>query len=402
MYRSRFHPRFVRLRLENLEDRRQPGSLLTEIAGWSPLGETLGVLRGDRTPEAATSSLPPRPAEHLLFAPGVELRAGREVQERREPFVTPRPRGDSDPEELLTAVSVSIRPADGGGASITKSDGTWYTLAPMPSRRQEVSTAVLNGEIFVMGGLNASGQPVTTVEVYNPKTDTWRTAAPLPFANDHQASAVAGGVLYTFGGRSNRVLAYEPTKDTWYDVAPMQYQHGNTPAVAVVADWIYVAGGTGPGMVGNEFEVYDPGSNTWATLAPMNVPRNHTAGGNLADYFFVAGGRGNAQAGSAFEVYDPNLNEWIRLPDMPTARSGVTAGVVNYCLYVFGGEMPGVFREVEIFDAYNMEWRSATPMPTPRHGIFASVIDNAIYIPGGATQQGVGASNVNEVFVIEV
>jgi hypothetical protein len=32
---------------------------------------------------------------------------------------------------------------------------------------------------------------------------------------------------------------------------------------------IYVAGGAGGGMAGNEVEVYDPSANRWTTLAPM-------------------------------------------------------------------------------------------------------------------------------------
>lgn len=39
-------------------------------------------------------------------------------------------------------------------------------------------------------------------------------------------------------------------------------------------------------------------------------------------------------------------------------------------------------------------------MPTPRHGLFAAVIGNAIYLPAGATLQGLGATNVNEVYVV--
>src|SRR6516162_5353564 len=130
-------------------------------------------------------------------------------------------------------------------------EGTWYSLTPMPSRRQEISTAVLGGEIFVIAGFDADGNSTTTVEVYNPQTDSWRSAAPLPIANNHNAAAVAAGTLYAFGGVSNRVFAYDPENDAWSDVAPMHYQHGNTPAVAVIDDRIYVAGGTGPGMLQN-------------------------------------------------------------------------------------------------------------------------------------------------------
>jgi hypothetical protein len=40
-------------------------------------------------------------------------------------------------------------------------------------------------------------------------------------------------------------------------------------------------------------------------------------------------------------------------------------------------------------------------MPTPRHGVWATVIGNRIYIPGGGVVQGFGASNINEVFIVD-
>src|SRR5262249_61506686 len=87
------------------------------------------------------------------------------------------------------------------------------------------------------------GTSTDPVEVYNPATDPWRRAAPLPIATNHNAAAVAAGTLYAFGGTSNRAFAYHPAQDTWTEVASMRYEHGNTPAVAVIADRIYVAGG---------------------------------------------------------------------------------------------------------------------------------------------------------------
>jgi N-acetylneuraminic acid mutarotase len=74
--------------------------------------------------------------------------------------------------------------------------------------------------------------------------------------------------------------------------------------------------------------------------------------------------------------------------------------VVNKKLYVFGGEDPRLFSEVEMYDPSVDRWQRLSPMRTPRHGIFAAVIGNAIYIPGGAIAQGFGATDVNEVYVI--
>jgi Kelch motif protein len=278
--------------------------------------------------------------------------------------------------------------------------GPWTTLAPMPLPRQEVSSAALDGKIYVIAGFNPGGGSTSDVQVYDPKTDSWTPAKPLPIVNNHNGAAVAAGRLYSFGGVSNRAFVYNPAADSWTEVAPMHFEHGNTAAVGVIDNRIYVAGGTGSGMTGNELEVYDPVANTWTVLASMAVPRDHCAGGAINGRFYVAAGRGSATAANALEVYDPVTNSWERLPSMPTGRSGVGAGVVNGELYVFGGEMPRLFGEVEVYNPVQNRWRQLAPMPTPRHGIFGAVIDNAIYLAGGADRQGLSPTTTNEVFTV--
>lgn len=277
--------------------------------------------------------------------------------------------------------------------------GQWRVLAPMPSLRQELSTASLNGKVFAIAGFDANGMSTDTVEVYDPETDAWTSAAPLPIATNHNVAAVAGGKLYAFGGTSNRTFVYDPEQNAWTDVAPSLFMHGNTAAVGVINDRIYVAGGSGG--IGNEFEVYDPSTDTWSALAPMGVSRNHTGGGVIDGKFYVVGGRPGSDAASALEVYDPETGAWRTLAPMPTGRSGIGVGVVNGKLYVFGGEDPRLFSDVEVYDPATDTWLQLPPMPTPRHGMSATVIGNVIYLPGGGVRQGFGATNINEAYVAD-
>ena len=278
-----------------------------------------------------------------------------------------------------------------------QSGGTWQTLAPMPSARQEISTAVLDGKIYVIAGYDVNGASTTTVEVYNPNTDTWSSAEPIPIANNHNNAAVAAGKLYTFGGLSNRTFVYDPATDSWADVAPMNFTHGGTAAVGVLNNKIYVAGGTGG--TERELEVYDPTENSWTVLAPMSVGRNHTGGAFIGGKFYVVGGRGSAAAPTALERYDPQMNTWTTRAPMPTGRSGIGVAAVNGELFVFGGEIPQLHAEVEAYSPLTNTWRTLPNMPNPRHGLWASVIGTAVYLPGGGSQQGFGATNLNEVFV---
>ena len=288
--------------------------------------------------------------------------------------------------------------------------GIWQTLAPMPTARQELATAVLNGKIYAIGGYDSSGTPTNIVEVYDPTTNTWTSAHPIPRALHHNSAAVAAGKLYSIGGPSTDTFVYDELNDSWSAVASMLFFHALTPAVGVLNDKIYVAGGANGGVgnsMQNQVEVYDPVANTWSALQPMRFGRNHCGGAFIGGKFYVVGGRRRVLALDANEVYDPQTNRWAPQAALPTPRAGIAVAAVNEKLFVFGGETfdPNggggeVHGEVEVFSPATNSWRSLSPMPTPRHGIWASVIGNQIFLPGGGIVAGFGATSVNEVFIV--
>ena len=57
---------------------------------------------------------------------------------------------------------------------------------------------------------------------------------------------------------SNRAFVYNPAANSWSEVAPMTFEHGNTAAVAVINNRIYVAGGT-EGATQREVDLPEPG-----------------------------------------------------------------------------------------------------------------------------------------------
>src|SRR5262249_27634562 len=84
----------------------------------------------------------------------------------------------------------------------------------------------------------------------------------------------------------------------------------------------------------------------------------------------------------------------------PTGRSGIGAAAVNGELYVFGGEIPRQFNEVEVYNPLTNTWQQLSPMPIPRHGLFAAVLENKIYLPAGGTSPGLAATNRHDVFTV--
>src|SRR4051794_6237012 len=115
------------------------------------------------------------------------------VYDRRCRCVYPRPTARLRAVKAVWAgLVLSLTIAEG----TAQNGGEWETFTYMPSDRQELATAVLNGKIYVIAGLNESGASTATVDVFNPATNTWSSAHPIPFATNHEAAAVAAGRLY--------------------------------------------------------------------------------------------------------------------------------------------------------------------------------------------------------------
>jgi N-acetylneuraminic acid mutarotase len=296
--------------------------------------------------------------------------------------------------------------------------GTWETLAPAPTKRTEVTAAVLNGRIYVLGGFaepslsNLSSLTITDkVEVYDPATNEWTTRAPLPVGLHHAAACVVGNRLYVIGGYRQAFLAlwhpvatvymYDPDKNVWTERTPMPTPRGAL-AMAESDGRLYAIGGYDGSSNKAAVEVYDPASDTWTSRSPLPTPRDHLAATTAGGKIYAIGGRLNqsyARNLPTVEAYDPAADRWTKAADLPTARSGITAGVIRGTIYVLGGEAPeGTFRTNEAYAPGTDRWHTAASMPTGRHGLGSAVVGGRLYVISGGPTPGGSYSNANEAF----
>jgi N-acetylneuraminic acid mutarotase len=78
---------------------------------------------------------------------------------------------------------------------------SWHTAAPLPTGRNSVAGAVLNGQFVVIGGEDGAEQQVySEVEAYDPSTDTWTALPPVPQPMQGTGAAVTDGRLFLPGG----------------------------------------------------------------------------------------------------------------------------------------------------------------------------------------------------------
>lgn len=185
---------------------------------------------------------------------------------------------------------------------------TWSEGAPMPTARGAAALAVLDGRIHVIGGNAANagslGQEhnvgednssVGTHEVYDPTTDQWTQRPSMPTPRNHLGAAVLDGRIHAVAGRvgGNMTLTphevYDPGTDTWTAAAPVPTGRSGI-AVVALAGQLYVFGGESSRTF-DEAERYDPVTASWVALPPMPTARHGLgAAGFGADIHVLSGG----------------------------------------------------------------------------------------------------------------
>jgi len=307
---------------------------------------------------------------------------------------------------VLSCLSVVFLAVSAPAAQVNPSP-EWGTRAPPLEPNSEMAIAVVDGNIYVVGGYPATRKSVDTVQVYNLASNSWRRTTPYPTTINHASAIGLDGVLYVIGGQTNAggrneesrytsaVYAFDPNTEEWAPRAPMPTAR-SAMAHAVIDGKIYVAGGRPPR--GHDFAVYDPIIDSWTTLPDMPIARNHIAAAAIGGKLYVAGGRFGggfrSEITAALEMYDPTTDQWAGKRPMSEARSGLNGIAVNGCFHTFGGEHPtasssGVFPHHEVYDPGTDRWTRLPDMPVPVHGVTGLVYANGwIHLPGGGTRMG--------------
>ncbi len=242
-----------------------------------------------------------------------------------------------DPDD---ATEVNLTKVEAFNTSTSK----WATKASLPSRRAWPSgAAVINGKIYVPGGLNANGVPTKTLYVYSPTTNTWSTKAPLPLASARGAAVALSGKLYivTPAADSTRLHRYDPATNTWTARASGPAGH-HYPVAGVINGKIYVAGtmnsDESPSFTTS---VYDPATNAWAARDFMPTEQIGAAGQVIGNKLYVVSGSFvlNNIEHDALRVYDPAIDYWTYPYAQSTTvqRTFLAVAVVNGKLYALGG-----------------------------------------------------------------
>ena len=169
---------------------------------------------------------------------------------------------------------------------------TWTKFVNLPEVRFGGGMTYLNGKLDFFGGDKADRKTPTTDHWQLDLSDTskgWVRKAALPIAEDHLTHAVIDGQIYAVGGEHGHhgldphvespyiqhanVYRYDPARDAWTRLAdlpvPTSHAEGGT---VVINNKIVVMGGIVVGStVHNHIQVYDPATGKW-TLLQSTLP----------------------------------------------------------------------------------------------------------------------------------
>jgi N-acetylneuraminic acid mutarotase len=286
-------------------------------------------------------------------------------------------------------------------ATATSADGIWTTRADMPTGRWELSTCVVDGKIYAIGGAGPVYQALRTVEVYDPATDTWTTKSEMPTARQGLSTSAVNGKIYAIGGGASSsalytsvevfstVEEYDPAIDTWTTKSEMPTARVCHHA-SVLDGKIYVIGGSDASTPDDRshvrtVEVYNPATDTWTQEGDMRASRAAGFSNVVDGKIYVIGGYGGSQR---VDEYDPSTDTWTTKSEMPSARRSLSTSALDGKIYAFGGYVPGVsghpgVATVEVYDPATDTWTTAPDMPSGRFGLRTSVVGGKIYVIGG-------------------
>lgn len=252
----------------------------------------------------------------------------------------------------------------------------WTPKKRMPLPSHHIATVEHNGKIYFFGGFKApdtglSGwEPIDNSWEYDPQTEVWKALAPMPSKRGAGGAAIVDGKVYVIGGMAvhpgmpnasvnygaeevprrsvSTVEEYDLATGKWRERTSMPSPRHHLEVIAVNGK-IYALGGRqglSPNGVGfsDAVEEYDPATDRWnVARARMPVAREDMSWGVYDGRIFIVGG-GTRSSITSFETvrqldaYDPALNQWFALPSLPPNRFPASGAVLGDTLYVLSDD----------------------------------------------------------------
>lgn len=129
----------------------------------------------------------------------------------------------------------------------------WVTRASIPEGRTHFGTAVVNGQVYVIGGqigIDSGSVHLKTSWKYDPATNTWTRLADLPQERSHLSpcTVAVGTKIYTFGGEYkynvdvSTVTEYDTLNNTYRNLTSLPGARASGAAGYINGRFVFTGG----------------------------------------------------------------------------------------------------------------------------------------------------------------
>lgn len=263
----------------------------------------------------------------------------------------------------------------------------WEPVAGLAVPRDDFVSAVVDGEIWVMGGMTGDrGNRLDSIEVYDPEADTWTTSEiTMPRGLASFEGAAIGDDIYVFGGldADTKPTAFSAVLETdtgrWRDLPPLptaRYAH----TVTEHEGRIYVVGGESVAGVVPTVDVFDPRTGRWSQGEDMPDARGSHDAVSTPQGLYVLGGWLDGGPTELVQRYDPTAGVWSTETPMPEPVSRAGATLLDGRVWVAFHEFAATL------DLGTGEWTRANHPPLSRHGLGFVPLGDRIYAIAGCQE----------------
>ena len=302
------------------------------------------------------------------------------------------------------------------------SQGKWLSGAALPqhlpSPRSQAASAVLDGEIYLIGGQLADGRVSELVSVLDPATGTWRETASLIRGRRSAGAAVLNDRIYVAAGVQSADAERVPVEETYLEFFALgdigrrpfddwaALQRGNhlrsEGAMVRYGNALYWFNGFRPNLEQQPFnEKYDLVTDSWSPISQIpDAPDGsiqygtHTAFAVIDSSVWFAGiriGTGPGLVQNVVWIYDIPSDNWRKGPELPMPTGAGGLARVGDEIHYIGGFDEFVGCEVDYHWVYDLKhpglgWQDhtmLTPMPMARLHFGTVVVGTKIYVVGG-------------------
>lgn len=324
--------------------------------------------------------------------------------------------------------------------------GNWTTLAPLPTRRTTMVSAVIGQRVYMVGGrengtatltkglaiysedqpapVSPPFPPITTNEWFHQTHAVFKPAA-LPVPGYDLGLVAHNGLIWRLGGNgaaiSADVSSYDPATNTWTTRTPLDAATAIT-GNRVVTDGTYFYFFQGTSATFKRYDpatgvtmtlaaapitntlapliywdgkiyslsvtssqnaiVYTIATNTWATFTLKPASMADASAMVIGDNFYIHG------SGEVFQRYEPVHGFWRYLQPPPVSVRGSLMLAREGLIYLISGQTTtslntALRAEVQVYDPAKNQWAQAPALPVPRSLSAAALLGNNMYVAGG-------------------